>query len=242
MAGGMLLFLGSILLVLLTIVSVIFSIIYFANSKKGKFVWLAIFLGSLAGAVFCIFLLVTTISKSVQRFGDRIGSMIPEPDQPEGTYNFADSTNSKHIKYLKEMEPAEFKGRVPEQFYNYLGFANYYRLPLRYPFSLHCEDQLTNALLFNEQDVKAFNINDNGEKDCGFHYISEFAFDENILLVKLLKKDAATRKNLYALYYFSSGETEQFKSQAELIKRARELKFTKSIKLISCEDYYQLLK
>lgn len=243
LSGGMLLLL-TVLMGLLALISVIFSIVYFANANKNKFIWLAVFIISLAGMIVSIYFLAAKISNRAKHFAETLNNRYAEEVNvnSNANYNFADSIDSEQLHYLKSIEPAEFKNKIPEQFYNYLGFADYYRLPLKYPFSLHCEEGLANASLYNEQKVQLFNVNDNGEENCSLNNISEFAFDETIFIAKLLKKDAVTHNNLYCIYYFTGGKTEQFKSLHEVKLRAKELNFTVPIKLTSCAEYYELLK
>lgn len=243
LSGGILLLL-TVLLGLLALLSVIFSIVYFANANKNKYIWLAIFLVSLTGMIICIYFLASKISNRAKHFAETLNNRYSNQVNvnSNANYNFADSIDSEQLHYLKSIEPPEFKNKIPVQFYNYLGFSDYYRLPLKYPFSLHCEEGLANASLYNEQKVTLFNVNDNGEQNCSLNHISEFAFDENIFIAKLLKKDAVTRNNLYCIYHFSNGKTEQFKSLHEVKLRAKELHFTSPIRLNSCAEYYELLQ
>lgn len=243
LSGGILLLL-TVLLGLLALIAVIFSIVYFANANKNKFIWLSVFLVSLIGMIICIYFLAAKVASRAKHFAETLNNRYSGEINvnSNANYNFADSIDSEQLHYLKGIEPLEFKNKIPEQFYNYLGFSDYYRLPLKYPFSLHCEEGLANASLYNEQKVTFFNVNDNGEENCDLNHISEFAFDENILITKLLKKDAVTHNNLYCIYQFSTGKKEQFKSLHEVKLRAKELQFTSPIRLNTFAEYYELLK
>jgi hypothetical protein len=232
----------SILAGILTLVSVIFAIISFASSGKHKFTWLIIFICSLLGLFTSVYFAAARTAKSAQNFVNRLASPYDFNDSLAYQYlNLADSTNSKQVQYLKLIEPREFNGEVPAQFYHYLGYRDYYRLPLRYPFSLHCEGTLDNASLFNENDVSCFGVNDNGEEDLKLNGITHFKFDSNILLAKVNKRDLETNEDYYVIYHFSGGQTEQFKTLEEAEARARELNVPVPVKLFSCKEYYTLL-
>lgn len=160
--------------------------------------------------------------------------------QPNKNYYFSDSIRSKQIQYLKLIEPEEWKGQVPSQFYSYLGFQDYYRLPLRYPFSIHCIDRTENGSLYNEANVERFDTSDNGEKSVNIDGIIAFSFDARILLAKQLY-DSESQTEKYIIYYFDSGNTEEFKTSDKMNIRARELNFNGNAKLVSCKDYFELL-
>ncbi|MGZ3920726.1 MAG: hypothetical protein ACXVC7_10550 [Bacteroidia bacterium] len=217
-------------------------IISFANSYKTKFIWLGLFATSFIGLIVCIYLLVTKIAEKARDFGSSFANSVTYDNTSGVTYNLADSVNSKQIQYLKTIEPEEFKESVPDQFYNYLGFGHYYRLPLKFPFSLHCEDRLDKASLFNESKVTVFNQNDNGEEDCKVNGITDLVFDENILVAKVNKRDFETNEDSFIIYHFADGKTEKYNSLEEASVHARQLQFSRPLKLISCQDYYELLK
>lgn len=243
MAGVLLFVLLGILAGILTLVSVVFTIISFANSGKNKFVWLCIFIASLIAMIVCVFFAASKTARSAKNFAQGLQTTFDVNDSlAYKEYNFADSLNSKQIQYLKVIEPAEYRDAVPDQFYNYLGYRDYYRMPLRYPFSLHCEDVLDKATLFNEKDVIDFGVNDNGEEDCKIKGITHFNVDPNILLAKVNKRDLETNEDYFIVYHFSDGKTEKFTSLEEAEARARKLQFPTPIKLFSCREYYELLK
>ncbi|MCW3077916.1 MAG: hypothetical protein JWO32_2525 [Bacteroidetes bacterium] len=228
----------SILFGILTLVSVVFTIISFANSGKNKFIWLCIFVTSLVGLTLSVYFAVDRSVKGAQKFTERfqvpygINDSLSYKD-----YNLADSVNSQQIHYLKLIEPREFNHSVPPQFYNYLGFRDYYRMPLRYPYSLHCESILANGVLYNEKDVEQFNVNDNGEKECTLKNVAEFTFDKNLFIAKTISKNKDTS---FVIFNFSDGASEEFKNQDELEQRARLLQFSRPFKYFSCKEYYNL--
>jgi hypothetical protein len=228
---------------LLTLTAVVFTIISFANSSKSKFTWLIVFLASLVAMVVFLSLTVTGFVRKAKSVTDELeDTMLKSYERSAyNDYHFADSIRSKQVALLQLLEPEDVKGSVPAQFYNYLGYLEYYRLPLRYPFSLHCNDVLDNGALYDESNVTNFNVNDNGEKESGLNYITEFAFDKNILIAKQRHEDDL-KKYSYVIYHFETGEKETFDDLDLLKRRASALQFSRDIKFQSCQDYFDLLR
>ncbi|MCE3225580.1 MAG: hypothetical protein K0S32_131 [Bacteroidetes bacterium] len=228
---------------LLTLVSVIFVIIGFANATKSKWTWLIVFLSSLIAMVVFLSLTVSAFVKKAKKFGDDFEQTVYKSYEKSAynDYHFADSTNSKQLTLLRLLEPKDVKGSVPDQFYHYLGYLEYYRMPLRYPYSLHCNDYLENGTLYDESNVSNFNVNDNGEKECGVDYITEFTFDENILIAKA-RHATDLKKFSYIIYHFETGEKEEFTDLEQVKLRAFALQFTRQIKFNTCQNYFDLLQ
>jgi hypothetical protein len=238
----LLLILISVLAGLLALVAVIFTIISFANSGKNKFTWLIIFIASLLGLFVSVFFAASRAAKSTREFVTKMSSPYDYNDSiAKKDVNFADSVGSKQLRYLRLIEPSEYKGNVPPQFYNYLGYRDYYRLPLKYPYSLHCEGYLEKSSLFNEEDVEDFGVNDNGERDCNINNIMSFAFDGNILYAKCNRRELEVNEDYFVIFDFKKGKAEKFNTEEKAEQRAKELEFQFSDRLTSCKDYYQLL-
>ncbi|MBA3663702.1 MAG: hypothetical protein H0W61_05785 [Bacteroidetes bacterium] len=242
MGSVVLLIVLSILLGLLTVVAIVFSIISFANRGKHKFTWLAIFVSAFIALCVCIYLAVSTTVDRVAGFAKDLPVTYSNDNGEDKGYNFADSLHSKQIEYLKLIEPENFKGKVPAQFYNYLGYQDYYRIPLKYPFALHCENVITNGILFNEEAVVSFNANDNGEKDCHIHNIIKFIFDENILVAEIVSSPGTKENDGYLIYHFGTGDREEIKNLADVEARLKQLNFTRPLKLLTCKEHYDLFK
>jgi hypothetical protein len=246
MATGILLIIAIIIFGLLTVLSIIFSIIYFANSKKGKFIWLAAFFVSLIALILSIYFLtnsiVNKISSVTQSFENSIlnASSNPYNEADTAVYSAhepADLLNNQQVLFLKSLEPEKSKNNVISQFYSYLGFGDYYRLPIRYPFSIHCNDSLGLGSLFNEGEVNRFDESNNGEIDCGVNNIVEFTFDEKCFLAKIQEKDNG-KKSKYLLYFFEDEKFEEFADLNKLILRANSLKFSQAIKFTNSKEYF----
>lgn len=232
-----------IMCLIMAVIALIFGIIAFANNKQGKFIWLATFLCSLVGLGICITMFVSKATNAVQNFtenaigqfenfGDSLSKLETiDTHQANGT--------SSQITLLKSYLPQTISGNEPEQFYTYLGFRDYYRYPLRFPYSIHCINLQENGELYNEANVVRFDENDNGEIYSGISNIHKIAFDKSFLLIEQAVTSTRTDKiiNHYILYYLDSDKKEEASSLTKLIQLAKEKGYTGSDTLMTIEQY-----
>ncbi len=243
--AGMLIILGFLCLVGV-VLSIVFTIIGFANNKPHKYSWLTAFFVCLIGMIMCIYLFINKAVNKIQSLTDEFGNQIEQSMQ-----GFSDSlshsndallqTNS-HLQKLKSYDADSII--VPNQFYTYLGFESYYRFPLRYPYSIHCSPFRDNGELYNEKNVNQFDINDNGESTTNILNISKLALDKNYLLLE--QSITSTRSNKvekkYLLFSFDSEQKEEVSSEKELLKLAKSKGFKGSNTLMTIEEYDLLFK
>ena len=225
------------------IVSLIMTALRYNSNGKQALHWLIGFGVSLLVLIFSIFMLVRGITGKAQEF---VGNMedfgkeqIQRMDSLNNLYtNSKDSLlESTSVNYLMGLEPDSIKGKVPEQFYSYLGFRDYYRLPIVWPYSLHCMDSLGDATLYNEANVQQFDVNDNGELSCDLNGIMTFALTKEHLIGMKVKIENKPKKVYFAYDFKNKGE-KIFKSEQELLNYAIGKGFEKSTELKSCKDYY----
>jgi hypothetical protein len=242
--------LKGILYILLIIFSVVFLVVSlvmgamkFTSNSKAALKWLMGFLLSLGVLIFAIVMLVRGVVGKAKAFGEDMASIAEhkaaEMDSLNNLYtNSNDSIlESKSVTYLISLEPDSMKGKVPSQFYSYLGFRDYYRLPLVWPYSLHCTDSLGDATLYDETNVQQFDVNDNGERSCDIHGIMEFEFTKDHLIgrkVWIEQKPMA----LYFAYDLRTRTEKEFKTYRELMSFASAHGFDANTELKSCRVYY----
>ena len=228
------------------IVAIIFTVISFANNKPGKFGWLTAIFVCIIGLLICIFTFVKKAVNKVEDFGHEISEQFESSMKNYSdslAFSYSDSLkNNEQIALLKSY--AKDSISVPDQFYYYLGFESYYRLPLRYPYSIHCNVFRDNGELYNEKHVKRFDENDNGEILTAIDKIDRIAFDNSFLLID--RKVASTRSadyiHHYLLFSFDTEQTEEANSEKELLKLAKEKGYKGKSTLVSLEKYSQLFK
>ncbi|MES2131028.1 MAG: DUF1634 domain-containing protein [Bacteroidota bacterium] len=243
--NAVLIVLLGILCLLGTIVAVIFTIISFSNNKPGKYIWLTGFLLCLFGMILCIFTFVRKAVHKVENFTSNLNEHLSSFNNYADTAAYSlenDLQSNKHIVLLKSYYPDS--AAVPDQFYYYLGFETYYRLPLTYPYSIHCTLFKENGELFNESNVKHFDENDNGEIKTPIANIDRLAFDKKWLLID--QKIASTRSadyiHHYLLFSFETGESEEVNSEKDLFKLAKQKGYKGSNTLITLNDYDKLFR
>lgn len=227
-----------------TIVCVIFSILGFANNRAGKFAWLTGLLVCLIGMVFCIYLFVTKAVNKVRHFTENLNEQMTDSLQ-----SYSDSLSyvsqqrlqsNGQIRLLKTYYPDSTA--VPDQFYYYMGFESYYRFPLRYPYSIHCNLFKENGDLYDESKVVRFDENDNGEIQTSIDKIDRLALDKNYLLIdrKVNSTRSADPIHHYVLFHFDSGQSEEAASEKELFRLAKQKGYTGVQKLITINEYNDL--
>lgn len=225
------------------IVCLIFTVVGFANKRNNRYGWLAGLFISIFALIFCVYTFVTKAVNKVEELGNEFKDTIEDSFQ-----NLSDSMmmrnaqlmSNAQIQHLKQLYPDS--SAVPDQFYYYLGFDTYYRLPLRYPYAIHCYHFKDNGDLYNEQQVSRFDVNDNGEQFMDIDRINRIAFDSTCLLIdqKVPVKDTYTHH--YKLLVFNNGKTEDISSEKELFKAAKRLGYKGPDTLMTLQSYSLLFE
>ena len=241
-----LLIIVGILCLIMTVIALIFGVIAFANNKQNKYIWLTTFLCSVIGLVLSIFMFVRKAVNTVQNFTENTIGQIENFGDSLSKIKSIDThqanTSSSQITLLKSYLPANSIGNESEQFYTYLGFKDYYRYPLRYPYSIHCMFTQDNGELYNESNVSRFDENDNGEIFAGLNNINKIAFDKSYLLVEQAIISTRTDKiiNHYILYSLDTEKKEETTSFTKLMQLAKEKGYTGPDTLMTLEQYHRL--
>ena len=247
--NAVLLIISGILCLILTVVALIFGVIALANNKPSKFIWLTTFFAGLTGLIICVVLFVR---KAVNAVGNLTENAVGQFENYSDSLSaYMDSTSldkhqvsnsSEQIKLLKSYLPANILNNEDEQFYTYLGFKDYYRYPLRYPYSIHCNYTKDNGELYNEINVSRFDENDNGEHFSGISNINKIAFDKNYLLIEQEVTSTRTDKLIkhYLLFDLETEKQQEATSLQNLIQLAKEKGYTGSDTLMTLEQYHNL--
>lgn len=223
----------------------IFFIIRLSENHPKKWNWLYALLFSLALLVGSIFLFVRKVVMKVSQATETFVQQIEESAQAmdslsDMNYALLDSANMNAV--IKQLKIYEDKNKnVPPEFYVYNGFRDYYRMPLPYPYALHCIDVLETASLFNEKDVTEFNSSDNGEIDCNVNGITAFSFDENLLVAKQQKNGSDPER--FIVYRFGDGGISGFRTLKEALSAAKkEFSYHGPDTLATVLQYHDLFK
>lgn len=240
--AGLLIGLG-ILCFLGVLLCLVFTVITFANNKPTKWGWLTGIFISLIGLSVCIFIFVRKTVNKVKDFTHN--SLEQFENYAEGLEHTTDSlqyrkANGPQVELLKSY--TDSTKTIPSEFYSYFGFQDYYRFPLPYPYSIHCNYIKNNGELYNEINVVHFDENDNGEIYTGLDNITQLAFDKNWLLIEQSKTSTRSDKLIthYFLFEFATEKQMEVHTEKDLFKLAKEKGYTGADSLMTIEDYDKL--
>lgn len=226
------------------LLSLIMTLVKYSGNTNGAWKWL---IGFFAGILFLstsVFLFTKGVISKTKQFTENIAQMgfeqIEVLDSLHRIKQLKEDSllQSERVSALIQMESGVFKGKAPSQFYCYLGFRDYYRMPLRYPYSLHCIDSLGDAELYDEENVLQFDVNNNGELFCDVDHIKTFCFDKNYLIGTRTKINSGKPISIFFIYDFDRKITKEFISEKELMNYAKTKGFEREFEFTSCKDYY----
>lgn len=224
------------------LICLILFIIRVSQDHKQKWNWLIAAVISVLTLLFSVYLLTRKVVSTVKNIGESVEQKfeesIEELKKQDSSYNYTLLQTNTTIKQLKEFEQFNNDSNAPNEFYVYFGYLDYYRMPITYPFSIHCNDILETGALYNEKNVVDFNVNDNGEINSGLENITAFAFDNAVLISK---HQNPKNKSVFYVYEFSSNKKTECTSLKEAFKIARkQYNYRGYDTLITIRDYYQL--
>ena len=246
-------FLKGTLLVVLIILSAIFLLISFiflvirlADNHPKKWNWLIAVIVSLLILVGSVFFFVRKVMNKVSEVGENIGKQFEQSmgnlqnQSNDYHYELLDSANQNStLAKIKSFETDSIK--APKEFYVYFGFNDYYRMPLTYPYALHCTDILEKGYLVNEKNVTEFNVSDNGEIECDFKNITSLAFDNKILIAKQMEDIKDNTNVKYIVYdFYSQNKTECGSEKDAFIKARKQFNYNGPDTMVSVLRYYRL--
>lgn len=229
------------------LVCFVLFVVRIAQGHQSRWKWFIAGILTLLLFIFSIFLFVNKVVTTVKNIGNTVEQKLEESmdelQKLDSSYKYSDLNTNETLKKLKEFELMNNITTAPKEFYVYYGFADYYRMPLTYPYSLHCNDVLEKASLYDESKVVEFNINDNGELETGRPGVIEFAFDNSAFIGK---NEDEKGKYYYWVYSLNNPEIDfitNIQTQKEAFKTARkEYGYRGYDTLISVLKYHELFK
>lgn len=241
---GIILFILILFSGIFTLVSLILAIVKLSGSRGGGVKWLIAFFIGLAALFTSIFIFTRAVVARTQEFATNLTQVATDQmgmlDSLNMGYQFNEDSvlNSEQVQKLIQMEPEESRSSIPDRFYTYLGFRDYYRLPIKYPFALHCMDSLGNAELFDEKDVVQFDVNNNGELSTNVQNIQLFAFNEDAIIGTRRFNMNDKMETSYFYYDLSNRSVKEFKTMKELMKVAAIKGFKNDVQFYTCKEYF----
>jgi len=242
---ALLIILGIISLTI-TVIALIFGVVALSNNKPSKFIWIILFSIGLIGLMFSVVFSVKKVANTVSHFSEhaikQFENYADSLSELEHLDQYQSNASGAQIKLLKSYLEPTMLNNDPIEFYTYLGFKNYYRYPLKYPYSIHAMHDQTDGELFNEVNVTNFDENDNGEQFTGINHIQKIAFDKNYLLIEqvISSKYNEEKELYYILYNMNNEKQEKVSSYKDLLKIAKSKGYSGPDILMSLEDYRNL--
>ncbi len=202
-------------------------------------------------ALFCsiYFAVSTAVNKVkenvVEPFGNMIDSLNEQSMQANENnllndsrlYLLEDTCSNPDIKLIKE-ESRLKGGSIPNSFYTYFGTSGFARMPLIYPYAIHCLDSKDKGTLVNEESVVDMETAPEGEENVAFN-ISAINYDRNLILMRISSLQNDTNRDLisYILYTVKDKKIKEYKTEVELFKAASKEGYKGEKILISLWDY-----
>lgn len=242
---GIILFILILFSGIFTLVALILAIVKLSGSRGGGIKWLIGFFIGLAALFTSIFIFTRAVVNKTQEFAQNLTKVATDQmgmlDSLNMGYQFNEDSvlNSAQVNKLMQMEPEADRANIPSRFYTYLGFRDYYRLPLKYPFSLHCMDSLGNAELFDERNVVQFDVNNNGEVSTNVQNIQLFAFNDAAIIGARNSMDNGKIKTSHFYYDLANRKLIEFTSKKDLMKIATTKGFKEDVRFYSCKEYFE---
>ena len=138
---------------------------------------------------------------------------------------------------LEETLPEAAAQAVPEDFYSYSGFRDWYRMPLVFPWQLQAID-VTDYFRLERHNGKGSvrEPNQSSEPTSPLVELSDLSFDGTMLLFKLLFKKQEGEE--YGIFGFADGGFAFFATETELWEFARSRGFRGLGRLVPATEAY----
>ena len=221
-----------ILLVITGISSVFFFINSFSSKKQEKF------FSRKASFVLAIFLMLITLYGSIDLINkayNKIKTIATSMKNFPETVETESSDTTDYVKHLKKYEPEKYKGKVPDAFYYYYGFRDYWHFPLVYPYAISCIDIIDKGEI--ENDSGKTNFEEGGLINTISPEFDSFIFDKNYFAAKIYSVNRSGPDEKYFLFSFDDGKKEMFNSKNELMKKLDAVKFEGDRNFITTREY-----
>ena len=108
-------------------------------------------------------------------------------------------------KYFESTIPEEIRSQIPDDFYTYSGFRDWWRLPLVFPYQLGCVDSKDKALL--NKHIVGFSVkNPNESSETLIWDINRIQTDNRMLVCEIQNPQGTS----YGLFIYETGEKLSF--------------------------------
>jgi hypothetical protein len=147
----------------------------------------------------------------------------------------AEAREKVRIDAVKALTPSEDFSKIDEQFFQYPGIFDWYRVPLRWPYEMHSIDTLERGFLYRNT---AGGKSDNPNVQCvgipGVLDITHYACDANLLLFRR----ETHAKTDWGMLTFDGEKTEFFDTEADMFSAAQARGWTGPSTLSNVKDNF----
>ncbi len=177
------------------------------------------------------------LKEGVNRLGGEVGSAVEElvdrmPETPEVE---VDSLALAEINlYNQGFDDETIKERAPDDYYSCVGYRDWFRRYLVYPYSIQAIDLPDQGTLCDDRN--ATNIKNNeGVQELGLRNICELCYDDKLLLAHCKDRFDESSES-FALFNFETQNLEYFDSMYELRTSAEKQGYSRKVHMINLEE------
>lgn len=145
-----------------------------------------------------------------------------------------DLQRQRHIAKLKSYVPPDVLANVPETFYTYEGFRDWWRFPLVYPYDISMIDSVDSPGWLRR--YAGGDIADDRSSENVISGITHLSFDGKYLLAHA----EPSNDGAWILFEFSTGTWKVFRTRGELIEAAKAAGYTGDTELQGIGVNYRL--
>lgn len=126
-------------------------------------------------------------------------------------------TNNHQIKLIQSYIPDSTLKQIPNKYFSYFGFRDWWRYPLVYPYAIRCIDRVDYGYLCNEKNAIDIANSSEGVTQLKINNIRKFTFDRRFLFGIIQERNSDDIQ--YFKFNFDN-ETQKFYSKKEEFRNA----------------------
>jgi hypothetical protein len=188
------------------------------------------------GIVLLVFTIYTGVNLAGRTYQKIKKTYLTLKNFPELTESSNNNDTTNYVRTLKEYEPVKYKGKVPDSYYTYYGYRDWWRFPVVYPYSITCIDAMDYGTLTN--DSGRTNFEEGNPAINATPQFTKFTFDANCFAAEeYYSQGEKSPEKPFFIREFKNGTIIRFKDEESLNKNLKERNFNGEKKMISIRKY-----
>lgn len=188
------------------------------------------------GIILLAFTVYAGIDMTGKAYRKIVNTYVALKNFPELTETSNNNDTTDYVRTLKTFEPEKYKGKVPDGYYTYYGFRDWWRFPVVYPYSLTCIDVMESGTLINES--ARINFEDGNPVIEASPKFNRFTFDANYLAAEIyISPGEKTPGMQFFIFEFRTGSILKYKDLESINKKLNELNFKGEKIMITIRKY-----